>query len=152
MKPSRFNIRVYFLIVNEKNQLLVSDEILRGRMCTKFPGGGLEFGEGLIECCKREALEELGQEIEVEEHLYTTDFFVRSVFHPTDQVVAVYFRARLIEEPSFVVSDQRFGFEKQVERAESRRWVSLDRFSGDELTFVSDRTALAILHKNTSQI
>lgn len=148
MKPTRFNIRVYFLIVNEKNQLLLSDEILGGRKCTKFPGGGLEFGEGLIDCCKREALEELGQEIEVERHLYTTDFFVRSAFHSADQVVAVYYLARLTKEPDFEVSDRRFGFKEQIERAESRRWASLDDFNDDELTFVSDRTALELLKKS----
>ena len=32
---------------------------------TKFPGGGMEFGEGTIDCIKRECMEEFGEEVEV---------------------------------------------------------------------------------------
>ena len=42
-----FNIRVYGVLINEKKQVLVSDEFIRGEYYTKFPGGGLEgHGEG----------------------------------------------------------------------------------------------------------
>ena len=53
-----FNLRVYGILINEQNQLLVSDEYIRGMKITKFPGGGLEFGEGTRDCLKREFLEE----------------------------------------------------------------------------------------------
>ena len=36
-----FNVRAYGLLVNEANQILVSDEKEYGRLFTKFPGGGL---------------------------------------------------------------------------------------------------------------
>ena len=49
-----FNLRVYGILINEQNQLLVSDEYIRGMKITKFPGGGLEFGEGTRDCLKRE--------------------------------------------------------------------------------------------------
>ena len=49
-----FNIRVYGILINDKKQVLVSDEFIRGSYYTKFPGGGLEYGEGLIEALKRE--------------------------------------------------------------------------------------------------
>ncbi|MFN5439619.1 MAG: NUDIX hydrolase, partial [Bacteroidota bacterium] len=41
-----FNIRVYGILISDDNQVLVSDEFIRGNYYTKFPGGGLEFGEG----------------------------------------------------------------------------------------------------------
>ena len=41
-----FNIRVYGILINDAKQVLVSDEYIRGTYITKFPGGGLEFGEG----------------------------------------------------------------------------------------------------------
>ena len=44
-----FNIRVYGLLLNEKNEVLVSDELIRGTYMTKFCGGGLEKGEGTID-------------------------------------------------------------------------------------------------------
>lgn len=70
-----FNLRVYGILINENKQVLVSDEFIRGNYYTKFPGGGLEFGEGTRECLKREFKEELDLDITVGEHLYTTDFF-----------------------------------------------------------------------------
>ena len=51
---NRFNIRVYGLLINEQKQVLVSDELIRGSYITKFPGGGLEFGEGTRNCLQRE--------------------------------------------------------------------------------------------------
>lgn len=80
MQESRFIIRVYGIYFDLKKGLLVSDEIIKGRKITKFPGGGLEFGEGTIECLFREMLEETGQEFDIQTHFYTTDFFVESVF------------------------------------------------------------------------
>ena len=41
-----FNLRVYGILLGENKQVLVSDEFIRGSYYTKFPGGGLEFGEG----------------------------------------------------------------------------------------------------------
>ena len=46
---NHISIRVYGLLINEHRQVLVSDEYIRGQHYTKFPGGGLEFGEGLRE-------------------------------------------------------------------------------------------------------
>ena len=68
-----FNIRVYGIIINKRNEVLLSDEYLMDMKMTKFPGGGLRFGEGTIDCIRREAMEEFGQEIEIISHYYTTD-------------------------------------------------------------------------------
>ena len=54
-----FNIRVYGILINEQKQVLVSDEFIRGNYYTKFCGGGLEKGEGTIDCLKREFIEEM---------------------------------------------------------------------------------------------
>ena len=55
-----FNVRVYGVLLDKANRLLVSDEFIRGNYFTKLPGGGLEFGEGTRDCLKRELKEELG--------------------------------------------------------------------------------------------
>ena len=39
-----FNIRVYGILIQDSN-VLVSDEYIKGKNITKFPGGGLEYGE-----------------------------------------------------------------------------------------------------------
>src|SRR5471030_532993 len=86
----QFNVRVYGLLINDNNEVLISDEQEYGMRFTKFPGGGLEFGEGTIEGLKREFIEECNAEIEVIGHFYTTDFFVKSAFN-NSQVVSVYY-------------------------------------------------------------
>ena len=87
-----FNVRVYGILLDEKNRLLVSDEYVRGSYFTKLPGGGLEFGEGTRDCLKREFMEEAGLEVTVGEHLYTTDFFQISAFNNSDQIISIYYR------------------------------------------------------------
>jgi 8-oxo-dGTP pyrophosphatase MutT (NUDIX family) len=77
-----FNVRVYGILLGENGQVLVTDELIRGAYITKFPGGGLEFGEGTRDCLKREFKEEMDLDVEVGDHLYTTDFFQMSAFQP----------------------------------------------------------------------
>ena len=63
--PSRFNVRVYGLLINDRSEVLISREIIQGMRVTKFPGGGLEFGEGIEDGLKREFIEELSLEVSV---------------------------------------------------------------------------------------
>jgi 8-oxo-dGTP diphosphatase len=60
-----FNVRVYGLLINDEQEILISDEQEYGMQFTKFPGGGLELGEGLIDGLKREFVEECNVEVEV---------------------------------------------------------------------------------------
>jgi len=87
---NRFNIRVYGICV-VNNKLLVNEEIIRGNKIVKFPGGGLHWGEGTIDCLRREWKEELNIDIEVNGHFYTTDFFQASAFD-NSQVISIYYR------------------------------------------------------------
>lgn len=91
-----FNVRVYGILITPAKQVLVSDENIQGKLYRKFPGGGLEFGEGTIECLKREFLEELNTAIEVVDHFYTTDFFQESAFRKHEQIIAVYYLIKAV--------------------------------------------------------
>lgn len=87
----RFNIRIYGVLMDSNKRVLVSDEYIRGSFFTKFPGGGLEFGEGTRDCLKREFIEETGLDVEIREHIYTTDFFQVSAFNSNDQIISIYY-------------------------------------------------------------
>lgn len=89
MSQKRFNVRVYGIRIQD-GQLLVNEEMIRGERVIKFPGGGLDWGEGTIDCLKREWKEELDLDIEVLEHFYTTDFFQHSVYDDS-QVISIYY-------------------------------------------------------------
>jgi len=86
---TRFNVRVYGLY-QEQGRVLMCREKIAGTEILKFPGGGLEFGEGTIDCVKREWMEELECEIEALGHFYTTDYFQPSAFDDS-QVISIYY-------------------------------------------------------------
>ncbi|MDO5510402.1 MAG: NUDIX domain-containing protein [Weeksellaceae bacterium] len=87
---NQFNVRVYALIVHE-DALLVIKEPYAGEILYKFPGGGIEFGEGLVAGLQRELMEELNLEIESYQHFYTHEDFLRSKFKPNEQLFLVYY-------------------------------------------------------------
>ena len=75
----KINVRVYATIVKD-NKVLVLHEEYVGEQLMKFPGGGLEFGESVLECVQRELDEELNVKVKNIEHLYTQEDFLVSKF------------------------------------------------------------------------
>jgi 8-oxo-dGTP pyrophosphatase MutT (NUDIX family) len=151
----RFNIRVYGILINDKKQVLVADEYIRGGLYTKFPGGGLEFGEGTRDCLKRELNEELGIEAEIGDHIYTTDYFQMSAFRPDDQIISIYYLARQLEELKVPIREKQFDFdEKQMEiykntgETETFRWIDWNNFSEETVTLPIDKIVAKIVKNN----
>lgn len=133
-----FNVRVYGILIHD-NQVLVSDEHIKGMNITKLPGGGLEYGEGTIECVIREFKEELNLDIEVESHFYTTDFFVNSAFSNNNQVISIYYIVKAKSQLDFKVASKPFDFLKKKDGAQSMRWVDLAKVSENDFTFIIDK-------------
>lgn len=143
---NRFNIRVYGVIFNEDNsKVLVTDEFRLGIDITKLPGGGLEFGEGTVDCIKRECMEEFGQEFEVVEHFYTTDFFQVSAFNKNDQLISIYYIIKPVEEHRFKISETPFSFREKIDGAQIFRWIPLKEISPDDFTFPVDKKVAEML-------
>jgi len=142
-----FNVRAYGLLVNDAKQLLITDEREYGRQFTKLPGGGVEYGEGLIECLKREFLEECDVEIEVLNHFYTTDFFVKSAFGDA-QIIAVYYWIKAISPLNICIKTVPFDFDGDGETLQSFRWVNLDDLTPEDMTFPIDRHVVKLLKEN----
>lgn len=137
--PTRFTIRVYGLLLNEQQEILVSDEHIRGHDYTKFPGGGLEFGEGTIAALKREFVEEMGVEIEVFQHFYTTDFYVVSHFNDQVQVISIYYLVRLKDGFVIPTASKPFDFKERIHGALAVRWLALQDLTPKNLSFVIDQ-------------
>ena len=91
MAITKLTIRVYGILIDENKRVLLSDEFIRGDYFTKFPGGGLELGEGTRDCLKREFKEETGLDVIVGDHIYTTDYYQQSAFNPNDQIISIYY-------------------------------------------------------------
>jgi len=147
MNIQKFNVRAYFILYNDNDEILLSDELIAGKKYTKFPGGGVEFGEGIEDAIRREAIEELGQEVEIIQHIYTTGFFVESTFRPGDQVISVYYQVQLIEPPKFRIATLKFDFNTDTHDTESFRWAKLASIHPNELSFVADKFLLNLLHE-----
>jgi len=138
----KFNVRVYALIINENFELLITDELYSNFYMTKFPGGGLEFGESTIDCLKREAIEEMQQEIEVIEHFYTSDFVQFSILNKNQQVICIYFFAQFKDKIKFKISTQKYDFDEVKEGAICFRNVKIDDLNEEDFTFESDKIVL----------
>jgi ADP-ribose pyrophosphatase YjhB (NUDIX family) len=119
-----------------------------GMQMTKFPGGGLNFGEGTIDCLKREAIEEFGQEIEVISHYYTTDFFQKAYFLEGQQLISIYYLARFLAPVKFDVSDKPFDFTDMKEGAQSFRWLSLNQLQPNDVTLPIDKLVAEMLGRD----
>lgn len=142
-----FTVRVYGIYINQENQLLISDEYMFGKYLTKFPGGGLEFGEGIYDCLKREWIEELDTKIEIKEHFYTNDFFIVSVFNPDAQVISMYYFVDIIEQLNILTSEKLFDFQELKDGAQSFRFVDLKYLDTNQITLPIDRKVCELLIK-----
>ncbi|MGY3052148.1 8-oxo-dGTP diphosphatase [Pedobacter sp. UYEF25] len=147
---SYFNVRVYGLLINQKNEVLVSDEEEYGFKFSKFPGGGLEFGEGLIDGLKREFLEECFIEIEVLSHFYTTDFFEKSYFNDS-QLISIYYLVKEITPLKLTFKTKIFDFDGNEDIKQAFRWENVAMLNIDALTFKTDRTVGNML-KSVSKV
>lgn len=132
----KFTVRVYGLLMNEKQEILLSDEFRFGRFFTKFPGGGVEHGEGLIEALKREFMEEMGIQIEVNALFYVNDFVQFSAFKSDEQLLSFYFWVTTSEREKIPLSAYTIPF---TEETEKQRWVPLQSISPDFFTFPIDQ-------------
>lgn len=139
-----FNVRVYGILL-ESEKVLVTDEYFHDTYITKFPGGGLQFGEGTIDCLKREFLEELNLEVDVISHFYTTDFFQRSAFDKEKQVISIYYLVNAREELNFKTAEKKFDFPEVKNNVQSFRWVLIKHLTEDEMTFPIDKKVVSLL-------
>lgn len=140
----RFNVRVYGLLINDKNEVLISDEQEYGTRFTKFPGGGLEFGEGLIDGLKREFMEECNLQVDVLSHFYTTDFFVKSAFNDS-QVISVYYTVKNTSELNLNIKTIVFDFDGDGDVLQSFRWVNVSNLDTEDFLFPTDQYVAKLL-------
>jgi 8-oxo-dGTP diphosphatase len=139
-----FNVRVYGLLINAAQEILISDEQEYGMRFTKFPGGGLEFGEGTIEGLKREFIEECNAEIEVIGHFYTTDFFVKSAFN-NSQIVSVYYLVTNMDTLHLNFKTKAFDFDGEGDVLQAFRWVRVADLDEADFLFPTDKHVVNLL-------
>lgn len=128
-----FTIRVYGIWIN-RDRILLCKEKIREKDVVKFPGGGLEYGEGTIDCLKREFREELAVDIENIRHFYTTDFFVESAFRSDQQVISIYYLLDADPEKIAPPDDEIEFF-----------WKDISSLSENDVTLIIDKKVVRML-------
>lgn len=143
----RFNVRVYMVVTRKAHdgaeEVLVSYERLPLGGVMKFPGGGLEWGEGTAACLRREALEELGQTVEVGSLIHLSQQTHVSSFDANHQVLAVHYAAELTGEVMFD-DDGELGDvcgKRVAMRTQRLGWRPVEDLRPEEFRFASDREA-----------
>jgi 8-oxo-dGTP diphosphatase len=149
-----FNVRVYGILIDNQNRLLVSDEFIRGNYITKLPGGGLEIGEGTRDGLAREFMEEANLEVIVGDHFYTTDFFQISAFNNKDQIISIYYLVHSDKTDTINAKTKAFDFlPEQVAditgTAEHLRWIPLSALNEECMTLPIDKVAVKMLLDKT---
>ena len=132
---TRFNIRVYGIWVQD-GRVLVNEETIKGEKYLKFPGGGVELGEGVNTALKREWLEELNIDIEVLEHFYTTDFFQASTFDDS-QVISIYYWVKAKEPVTYIVN---------TNENEYSYWLKIADITGNTFSLPIDKVVAKRLY------
>jgi ADP-ribose pyrophosphatase YjhB (NUDIX family) len=147
-----FNVRVYGILTGKNKEVLVSDELIRGSYITKFPGGGLEFGEGTRDCLKREFKEEMDLNVKITSHLYTTDFFQMSAFNPEHQIISVYYLVEALEEIKVQLKTKLFDFDeaqmaiyRETGETETFRFIPWADFDSESVTLPIDKVVAELL-------
>ncbi|HVX28557.1 MAG TPA: NUDIX domain-containing protein [Parafilimonas sp.] len=153
MAITKFTIRVYGILMDENKKVLVSDEFIRGDYFTKFPGGGLELGEGTRDCLKREFKEETGLDVIVGEHIYTTDYYQQSAFNPNDQIVSIYYFVHAADVSGLNIKTKVFDFElHQIAdphgQSEVLRWIEWNELNEESVSLPIDKIVVKMLKSN----
>jgi 8-oxo-dGTP pyrophosphatase MutT (NUDIX family) len=142
---TRFNLRVYGIVINDQGEVLISHERRNGFEFTKFPGGGLELGEGILDALKREFLEELGVPVESARLFYLNEFYQTSVFKTEDQIISFYYLVTLKSTKITVgVKNQPVGSMDSSD-FEWVEWLALTDLIPDQMTFPIDKIVVTEL-------
>ena len=134
--------RAYGILINEKQEVLISDEFRFGRYFRKFPGGGVENGEGIIDALKREFKEELSLKIDTYEFVFFNDYFQQSSFNPNQQVTCFYYLVKCAGANELTLKSYEIPL---TEDGEKQQWISINKLNINSLTFPIDRDALKTL-------
>lgn len=140
-------IRVYGLLFHE-NRILLSRERIKGSLYTKFPGGGLEYGEGFKECVEREMMEEAGIEVTARKLFYLNEDFVPSAFHDRMQVISVYYQLESNAKQDVVTDDPLKLDAGQHSGDQILYWCNLADLAEQDIQLPIDQKVVRLLQEN----
>jgi hypothetical protein len=90
--------------------------------------------------------------VEVGEHIYTTDFFQMSAFNPEHQIISIYYFAEALEPIRAPLRDSLFDFDEQQMKVykdtgetETFRFINWNEFSENSVSLPIDKVVAKLL-------
>ena len=148
------SLRVYGILKDENDRVLLSDEFIRGDYFTKLPGGGLEVGEGTRDCLKREFKEETHLDVTIGEHIYTTDYYQVSAFNKNHQIISVYYWVHAEAPMQVETKTKAFDFTPEqvsdiTASCEVNRWIHWDELHEDSVSLPIDKIVVRMIKEKS---
>lgn len=110
----KIRLRVCGILQNQDKVLLLNHKFLNPEnIFWNFPGGGLEPGETIEECLKREFLEETNLSIQIHELIYVNQFI-----HDKLHAIELYFR---VSSSNF---EAKLGFDPEINVLTDLKWFT----------------------------
>ncbi|MGB0177215.1 MAG: NUDIX domain-containing protein [Owenweeksia sp.] len=143
-------IRVYGLLIRN-GEVLLSRENIGGEIHTKFPGGGMEPREGIIDCLKREFMEEVSITLSRTEHFYTTEDYFASVFHQDQRrVISIYYLVWTDQAEDIVTGNPGDPSLLQKDDNQVLYWAPLENIEKEPVELPIDRIVMRKLRETFS--
>lgn len=141
-----FNVRAYGLLIHPNTGAwLIAHENMDGFAFTKFPGGGVQFGEGPEDAVIREFKEECEFEVKIKQHIYTTGFYQPSAFRPDDQIISIYYRMENVKNSWVLPPLRKVNLDASLNHWLVCEWVLPGNIKEDTFTFPIDRYVFRLL-------
>jgi hypothetical protein len=91
-------------------------------------------------------------EVEIGDHIYTTDYFQMSAFRPDQQIVSIYYSASALETIKAPLRNKLFDFDEQQMKVyeatgttEAFRFIDWNDFSAESVTLPIDKIVAGIV-------
>ena len=144
-----FNLRSYGILI-EGGRVLLSKEWYPHYPdgMIKFPGGGVQLGEGPGQAVRREFMEELEMPISIEGVFHVPHGFLKSHFDNT-QVVAIYWKVKRLGSHIPLESPREILTDTGTPGRQKFMWIPLDEFKPEKMSFPFDKQVgqLLISHR-----
>ena len=134
-----FNLRSYGILIEDSKVLLSKEwypHFPEGMI--KFPGGGVQLGEGVADAVKREFMEELQMPVSVHKVFYVPHGFLKSHFDNT-QIVSFYWNVERLGGQVPLNSPREILTDRGTPGRQKFMWVSLQDFDPLKMTFPFDK-------------
>lgn len=105
MKNIYIRLGVYAVIVNDKNEILLTKTQSGTRLIYNFPGGGVDNGEGFADALRRECQEELGAEVAISTLLHSSKQLYPHSDFPYSRMFNLYYEVTLNEPNKIAALD-----------------------------------------------